>query len=130
MYSEIISKWKEANPLGCHALGIHEYDGQLPDLSTEFFERRKKEIHEDLQKLDMMGKPTDKIALFEFGLIKSSLEEELFELEVRQEFKDNPAIIMFPLALVEMSYTARSFAPIEDRVRYIIQIEKNIPQYL
>ncbi|MCE7735180.1 MAG: DUF885 domain-containing protein [Candidatus Heimdallarchaeota archaeon] len=130
MYSEIISRWKEGNPMGCHVLGIHDYDGRLPDLSPEFLERRINEIQSDLQQLDSMDTPQGRFDLFEFELIKSALNEELFELDVRQEFKENPAIFIFPLAMIEMSYTARTFAPVEDRVNYIVQIEKNIPLYL
>jgi uncharacterized protein (DUF885 family) len=130
MYDEIIARWKKANPEQCHALGIHDYDGQLSDLSVETLNNRINEIREDLDYLQNLNTPTERIELYEYELLKSVLETELFELDVRQEFKNNPALSVFPLALVEMSYTARSFAPIEERVKHIIEFENRIPLFL
>lgn len=130
MYEEIINRWKKANPLGCHFLGLHEYDGQLPDLSEASLKERIAELNADLITLNKMIIPKERIELFEYGLIKAQLEEELFELDVRQEFRNNPTIAVFPLAIIEMSYTARSFASIEERVKSIVEIEKGIPLFL
>ncbi|MHA2097616.1 MAG: DUF885 family protein, partial [Candidatus Kariarchaeaceae archaeon] len=130
MYDEIITKWKNANPLECHRLGIHDHDGELPDLSLEAINNRISEIKEDLEYLQKSDKPTETIDLYEYELIKSALKKELFELDIRQEFRDNPVQNVFPLALVEMSYTQRNFASIEQRVRNIVDLEKQIPRYL
>ncbi len=130
MFDEIVSRWKRANPLTCHSLGIHDYDGQLPDYSESFISKRITEIKADIESLITQKKPSGKLVKFDHGLILSALKRELFELDERKEFKDNPLIWIRPFTLAETSYTARNFASLDDRIRILIEFEKGIPKFL
>ena len=128
----IIDHWKKANPTRCHMLGIHDYDGELPNYSASYITKRCKEIETDLIELGKIEKSltAEKFAHFEFTLLKMALETELFELKERQEFKENPVVFVRPLTMVESSYVKRSFASIDDRTKLIIKLEEKIPNFL
>lgn len=126
MYDEIINRWKKANPIQCHELGLHEFDGKLPDFSTDFIQRRIKELINDIQTLNGMNIPQKNQEAFEYRLLLSNLTTELFELDQRKEYSDSPLPYLSPLGLVEESYTVRSFAPLEIRIQAIINLEQAI----
>ncbi|MHA2248361.1 MAG: DUF885 domain-containing protein [Candidatus Hodarchaeales archaeon] len=130
--SPVIEKWKRAKPLICHDLGIHDYDGMLPDYSESAVLNRITEIKNNLKQLEKVSSPykEEKFSKFEYNLVKLALEGELFELRDREEFKDNPLIFIFPLTIIEGSFTKRSFAPVEDRISLIIEFERKIPDFL
>lgn len=130
MYTEIIDQWKEANPLSCHYLGIHDFDGKLPNMAPAFIDRRIEEIKADLKIIEEHPVPTERMELYEYRLVLARLKTELFSLDVQKEYEVNPATWIYPLSLIETSYTARSFAPLEERVQSIIEIEIAIPEYL
>ncbi len=129
MIAAIIERWKSSNPVICHRLGIHEFDGQLPDFSPESVIERIQGIKEDLIVMHKIeGK--DRFEQFEIDLIVSTLEAELFELDDRKEYSKSPLPWLFPLALVETSYTQRNFASIDDRIKLIIKLERKVPEFL
>ncbi|MHA2250209.1 MAG: DUF885 domain-containing protein [Candidatus Kariarchaeaceae archaeon] len=130
MYSDIIERWKQANPLACHSLGFHEYDGQLPNYTDEFINQRISELKSDISTLKLNADISDKFKKFEHSLLLSALEQDLFELDERRDFEENPVLYVFPLAMIEISYTARNFASVDDRIRSIIRLEKAIPSFL
>ena len=49
---DVIRRWKEANPDKAHRLGLHEYDGRLPDLSVLGIQKRIEDIKEDIAYLE------------------------------------------------------------------------------
>ncbi len=125
----IVTRWLEANPISAHHLGIHTYDGQLPNFSKEQIQKRILELKSDISFLKNLD-CTTKMEQFEKDILQMRLEEELFNLEEHREFEENPMVYVFPLTVIEMSYTARSFDTIENRLKSIIQIERQIPGYL
>lgn len=127
--NEIIERWKKANPIVCHGLGIHTHDGELPLLTKEFLHNRISELEKDIKTV-ISKFSNDKIHNFEMGLIQTKLETELFQLSENKDFTKTPTSWLFPLALVETSYMARNFAPFDDRLRLVIKMEKQIPSYL
>lgn len=129
-YEQIVSSYFEFNPLAAHSLGFHEYDGKLPDISLSAIENRLKECRQQLKKLEKKKISDDKIEMYHYELIKNTLLREIFDLDTRKEYLDNPAVYIFPLAMIEMSYTSRNFAPKIQRVRSIIELQKGVPQLL
>ena len=127
----IIDRWLEANPGVAHGLGIHRYDGRLPNFSLEAINLRLQQIQEDLDKVDtFLQKTGDKFQQFEMTLIRYSLLTEKFRLAEEKAFKDNPLEYIFPLTTIETSYASRSFGTVEKRIESIISIENTIPQFL
>lgn len=133
-YGEIINRWKAFHPVECHGLGIHDYDGKVPDMSLEAIGKRIAEIKEDLSSLRTMDEPTEKLARYEYNLLISTLEIELYELDEQKDYLDSPIPYVFswynPLSIIESSYTMRSFDSIDNRVKAITELENNIPAYV
>ncbi len=125
----VVQRWLSANPSTAHSLGIHEYDGFLPDYSKERIEKRVEELKNDIEYVSRLPFK-NKFEEFELELVRMRLEEELFYLTEHREFEENPLIYIFPLTMIETSYVARSFDTVENRIRSIISMEKQIPRYL
>ncbi len=126
---DVVKRWLSANPATAHSLGIHEYDGLLPDYSKERIAARINELEEDIEYVRMLPAKT-KLEQFELDLVRLRLEEELFYLSEYREFEENPLVYIFPLTMIETSYVARSFETVDNRIQSIISIEKQIPRYL
>ncbi|MHA2169925.1 MAG: DUF885 domain-containing protein [Candidatus Kariarchaeaceae archaeon] len=134
MYDDIIKRWKTANPILCHGLGLHEYDGRLPNFTSSYIHYRIQEIKDDISYLLAIREPEGKHEKYEYNLIYSALRTELFQLDVEKEFLVSPIPYIggwfSPIGVIETSYTARSFASIDERVESITKIEEQLPSYL
>jgi len=115
--------WRPANGV---ALGYHQYDGKVTDLG-------KKSIGRELGRLkdfDQQLAATDTTLLsakvfFDFRILRSAIKNEIFNFEDMGEFDRNP--MTYAGALDVSIYIKRNFAPLEERVKSIIAIEKNAP---
>ncbi|MGA8604888.1 MAG: DUF885 domain-containing protein [Thermoplasmata archaeon] len=110
-------------------LGLHEYDGRLPDLSTAATDRWVGGADALLQRLASVdraslpaGRKTDGFLL---GLL---LESPLFDLRMVSDLERNP---MNYLGAVSMTaYLARDYAPVEVRVRAMVRTLEQVPRLL
>ena len=128
---EIIDHWKKFNPIRCHKLGIHDFDGLLPDYSLIAIENRIIELKEDIVHLLALKRDySDAYTIFEFNLVKLTLEQELYELAVHKEYKYNPIFYFRSLTLLDQSFTVRSFASLNSRIEIITKFLLNIPRFL
>ncbi|MCH8906239.1 MAG: hypothetical protein IH840_04035 [Candidatus Heimdallarchaeota archaeon] len=75
-----------------------------------------------------MGEPEEKLSKYEFNLVLSTLETELWTRDVQREYTQSPMPYVFPLWLIEGSYTSRSFAPLETRVRSLTSLLEALPE--
>jgi hypothetical protein len=118
----------------CHGLGLHEYDGRLPNFTSSYIHYRIQEIKDDITYLLAIGEPEGKQEKYEYNLIYSALRTELFQLDVEKEYLVSPIPYIggwfSPIGIIETSYTVRSFASIDERVKSITKIEEQIPSYL
>ncbi len=134
MYEDIIHRWKIANPILSQGLGFHEFDGEVPNLTHEHVQQRISVLNDDISKLNAMAIPTDKINEFEFHLVKSALEMELFELDTRKEYLKSAVYYVAgwfnTFNMIQKSHTQRSFAPINERVKSITAMERKFPKFL
>ena len=128
---EIIVHWKTYNPIRCHNLGIHDYDGLLPDYSQEAIVDRIREIKEDIVHLIALKRDyPETYTMFEFNLVKITLEKELYELAENKEYANNPVFYIRPLYLLDQSFTIRSFAPLDERIKIITTFLNNLPAFM
>ena len=128
---EIVIHWKRSNPYRCHTLGIHDYDGFLPDYSYDGIQARIIELKEDIVHLIALKRDyTKPYTIFEFNLLKFALEQELYELEVYKEYTFNPLFFIRPLSLIEQNFVPRNFTSITNRTEILIRFLNNIPNYL
>jgi uncharacterized protein (DUF885 family) len=115
--------WRPAQGV---ALGFHQYDGKVTDMSKESLGRELGRLKDFDQKLGA----TDTLSLspkvfYDFRILQSAIKNGIFNFEDMGTFNKNP---MTYAGAVDVSiYIKRNFAPIEDRIRYIIAIEKKAP---
>jgi uncharacterized protein (DUF885 family) len=111
------------------ALGLHEYDGRTPDLSAEAIEDRVRHIDRALAELDGIDAGGfDPDTKLDYELLRQGLSSERFRLAELREFSWNPTVVLFIIDV--MNYIKRDYAPIEQRVRSLIEYERGIPAVL
>ncbi|MGZ3873094.1 MAG: DUF885 domain-containing protein [Mucilaginibacter sp.] len=115
--------WRPATGV---ALGYHQYDGKVTDLRKESLGKelgRLKDFDQRLGATDTASLSTG--AFYDFRILRSAIKNEIFNFEDMGTYDKNP---MTYAGAVDVSiYVKRNFAPLEDRLRSIIAIEKNAP---
>ena len=113
--------WRPANGV---ALGYHQYDGKVTDMGKESIGKelgRLKDFDQQLAATDTTLLSAK--AFFDFRMLRSAIKNEIFNFEDMGEFDRNP---MTYAGAVDVSiYIKRNFAPLEERLKSIIAIEKN-----
>lgn len=103
------------------ALGLHEYDGRITDLSRASLDAelaRLKKFDERLARFVTNRLSPD--GLHDFQLLRTAIRKERFEFEEMRTYTGNPMI--YAGALDVNIYLKRDFAPLEQRVRSVIAI--------
>jgi len=126
---EFIKGYLNARPLLATRLGFHEYDGRTDDFSRLALDaelQRLRRFEDRLRKFE----PEDLNARngIDLRILQAAIANELFEFQDVHKFERNPMIYAHCADL--NIYIARNFAPLEDRVRSLIQIEGQIPNIL
>jgi len=126
---EIIAHLFVLRPTMASYLGLHEYDGLLPDLSPESTLRWTTTAKEFLRQLREI--PESDLAVprrLDLNLLRLLLEGNLFDLEETRELDRNPMSFLFQPDLT--NYIARDYAPIADRVTAIVRVLTSVPALL
>ncbi|MCI4347845.1 MAG: DUF885 domain-containing protein, partial [Thermoplasmata archaeon] len=111
------------------SLGLHEYDGKLPDLSRDATDRWAAEADRlltRLRQLSVDGLSADR--RYDRTLLELSLESPLFDLRDSRDYDQNPMIYVGGLSLT--SYTVRAYAPLPVRVEAIRRQLTAVPMFL
>jgi len=126
---EIVDHLFEIQPAYAVGLGLHTYDGRVPDLSTGATDRWATQSDHLLERLEEIGPedldPGRQIDRFVLRLL---LESPLFDLRDAHDLERNP---MAYLALFSLTpYLAREYAPAVHRVEAIAKILMGAPTFL
>jgi len=110
-------------------LGLHRYDGLVPDLSraaTDAWSVHADELLGRLSRLEddglSEGRRIDRF------LLRLILESPLFDLREAKDLDRNPMAYVGSISLT--SYLVRDYAPVEDRVGSIVRILEQVPALL
>jgi uncharacterized protein DUF885 len=110
-------------------LGLHQYDGLLPDLSDAFTDRWNAEAERLLGLLKSAagaaGPPDE---TFDRLLLELLLESPRFDLLEARELERNPMAYLGALSLT--SYMVREYAPLGQRVAAMVRTLEGIPRLL
>jgi uncharacterized protein (DUF885 family) len=110
-------------------LGLHQYDGRVPDLSrpaTDEWIQKADELLRRLNALDDSSLSDDrKIDRF---LVRLLLESPLFDLRESLDLDRNPMSYVGSVSMTH--YLVRDYAPAADRVRAMVQILQSVPKLL
>ena len=119
-------------PTAGSRIGRHEYDGQLPDLSSHRTTRRAEELRRGLAQLsglaDGNGNGAEPEERLTHRLLELFLRRELFNLEDMRPLENNP---MRQVGYLNVGgYVKRDYAPLVDRLRSATQTMEQVPDFL
>jgi len=126
---EFISGYLAWRPATGTALGLHQYDGKVTDFSRASIWGEVDRLRRF--KRELAAFPTDSLnprALQDYRVLRAAVANELFSFEAMASYTSNP--MTYANAFDVSIYIKRDFAPLEDRVRSIIAIEKEAPRVL
>ena len=126
---EIVAHLFVLRPTMASYLGLHEYDGLLPDLSTDSTLRWTTTSKEFVRQL--LEVPESDLAVprqLDRNLLRLLLEGNLFDLEETRELDRNPMSFLFQPDLT--NYIARDYASVADRVAAIVRVLTSVPSLL
>jgi uncharacterized protein (DUF885 family) len=111
------------------SLGLHRYDGILPDLSrssTDSWGVRADALLAELSRTDDASLPEPR--RIDRFLLRLLLESPLFDLREALELDRNPMAFVGSVSLT--SYLVREYAPVAQRVGAILRILEGVPRLL
>jgi uncharacterized protein (DUF885 family) len=115
--------WRPASGM---ALGLHEYDGRITDLSRASLDAELRRLKQSDAKLARLSpKKLTPEAAFDYRLLQANIRAEIFGFEQVESFTRNP--MTYAQAIDLTQYVKRDFAPLSNRVQSIIAIEKQTP---
>jgi hypothetical protein len=104
-------------------LGLHKYDGRLSDLSKPSLDKelaRLKKLNQELQNIDTASLSTN--MFYDLRILRCAVNQEIFNFEDLDSYHNNP--MTYAGGLDVNIYIKRNFAPLENRLRSIIAVEK------
>ena len=108
------------------ALGLHEYDGKLENLSEASIEAERDRLRDYLRRVRGLNlRKASENTRLEARLLESNIRTELFAIEERHSYSENP---MTYAAFDLNVYIKRNFAPLEKRLRSIVEVEEQAPK--
>ncbi len=124
---EFIDGYLAWRPLLGTQLGLHEYDGRITDYSRASLDAehaRLVRFAKDLAALDHRALSAEKRRSSQ--IVEAAIQGELFSFDDMQAYTTNP--MTYANAVDLNTYLKRDFAPLAQRVRSIITIEKQVPK--
>ena len=124
-------------PTAGSRIGLHEYDGRLPDFSAGRIRRRVEELHQTLAQLSALpvdsepnGSTDRDIRMDQLNrsLLDLFLRRELFNLEEMRTLETNPQRQVGYIGVG--SYVQRDYAPLPDRLRSATAALRQVPDFL
>jgi uncharacterized protein (DUF885 family) len=126
----ILTSYLEMNPfVARYYIGLHEYDGRLPDLSRNGIDHWVTQARQhltDLNQLDQAG--LNEQEKFDVELLRHNLEAGIFNLAELRDWETSPLFYADNLAL--FNYLTRNYAPLEERVAALTRHQQQIPTFL
>jgi uncharacterized protein (DUF885 family) len=126
---ETLDYYYDANPVAARRLGLHAYDGRLPDVSRGGLQRRSGELEESIARLERVDPASlDEAEALDRQFLLARCRHELLRL---REWKTWAKYPLDYLDLMDVSdYMRRDYAPRIDRAMALCIHLKGIPRLL
>ena len=123
---EFLQGYLNWRPQAAVALGFHEYDGKIADFSRVSLDAESKRLKDYDQKLAVIDTTSLSPKMFyDYRILRMAIKAELFNFEDLKVYSHNP---MTYAGLLDVNlYIKRNYAPLEQRLRSIISVEKKTP---
>src|SRR5437870_1881943 len=119
------------NPSQATTVGFHQYDHQLEDFSLAAHQRNRLKLLAYLKEFQVINprtlSPNDRD---DREIMIASIQSSLLEEDRVQMWRNNPDAYSGSLTGSIFTLIKRNFAPTEDRLRSVIEREKQIPRAL
>jgi hypothetical protein len=111
------------------ALGMHQYDGKLPDDSPAALQSRAAFLSESLARLEAFpARELSEGSRLERDVFVTRLHGAIFELVARRTPWRSPLYYVGALSLI--NYTTRDYAPVDERARAVVSVCRAARGYL
>jgi len=121
----------KANPTQATSVGFHQYDHQLEDFSLAAHQRNRRKLLAYLKEFEALNPPTlSQDNRDDREIMIASIQSILLEEDRVQMWRKNPDSYSAAATGTIFSIIKRNFAPAEERLRSVIEREKQIPRAL
>jgi uncharacterized protein (DUF885 family) len=119
------------NPIDATAVGVHDYDSQIGDLSAPGIEAGLKSDHDYLAKLAGIDRSalSPSVAL-DATLLENALRDDLLLNETLSEWRHDPDDYTQTASAAVFTVMSKDYAPLATRMGYAIDRERLIPDML
>lgn len=112
-------------------IGIHEFDGLLPDLSAEGTKKQIRFLRDYLKRFEQIDTATlPQKERLDTVLVIHQIKDKLLELEEIGSHHRNPSVYSELACAAVFALMKRDFAPASERLKNVIAREKAIPEML
>lgn len=126
---QFLNDYFAANPTFAVAQGRHEYDGKLPDWSSEGLNREVARLKGEREKAaTFTDNQLSERQRFERDYLISQIDKDLFWRETIDQPRTNP--YFYAEAIDPDVYVSRPYAPLETRIKSYTAYAKNLPAAL
>ena len=113
-------------PENAVSLGFHQYDGKLTNYSKASLDSELTKLKSYDRQLGAIDTSTLSAKMFyDYRILQAGIRNSIFSFEDQQSYSSNP--MTYARAIDISIYIKRNFAPLEDRLRSIINIENGVP---
>jgi len=129
LVQEYLTALYEAHPTMAMSLGLHEYDGRVPDFGERARAARASALRTLAASADAV--PADGLSRDErhdAALLRAAIDDELFELESLRNVERSP--LPYADALDVSNYVKRNYAPLERRIAAMTEHLRRVPDVL
>ncbi|HKX16938.1 MAG TPA: DUF885 domain-containing protein [bacterium] len=129
LVTDFLTSLYETHPTLAAALGLHEYDGRVPDLSERARADRASTLRTQSARASAIaGDSLTRDERHDVTLLYQAVDEELFELESLRDHERNP--MAYSSAIDVSNYVKRDYAPFERRLAALTEHTRQIPDVL
>ena len=126
---EILADGFAFQPLNAVGLGLHQFDGKFVDFSRPALDAEIRRVHDFRTRLAAIDPATlSAPSAFDYKLLRVGVDNTLLQLEDEGTYDRNP--MTYAEALDVNAYLKRDFAPLPDRLRSIVAVERQVPALL
>lgn len=111
----LLAETWEHYPSMASQLGLHDYDGRLPSISTAAIAKRTSELRQGLASLESIDTTALSVkGYYDHRILTGALRKEILELTELRWHETNPMEMLWHIDL--SGYIQRDYAPLEQRV--------------
>jgi uncharacterized protein (DUF885 family) len=134
-FDQLVARWLEdysrTNPIQATALGIHKYDDQLGNFSTDGFRAQNELAQKYLKELEAI--PLAQLPLpaqADYRVLQGQLKVTAKDLGEREIWKITPSLYSDAPTLAIFLMASREYAPLEERLKHIAARLQQVPDVL